>query len=235
MCSYLTDDVKISPIWTWFKGAERYFGKIKNATNRGINKRSWVVTLILIFVLNCILGDVPISVKTSYHKILISFESCIQNIWSLWNLTGASAAVLQRHLWNFQSNKMIWITTNSQLSDFTRSNDKKSYRIWTIFSTVYLCVILASKANAQNCDPIFSWDVYVYKMCTYFIYNLFIFHISFICYRCCRNLFMILILVSLISTVFVAIKSRPLFYMSSVNTVLNFIYNKLKIWWWKLC
>ena len=69
--------------------------------------------------------------KTSYCEISISFEAVrfvFRIVLSLWNLTGASAAVLPGCLSNFKA--MWWFKLQIwRLRDFTRSYDKTSYRM----------------------------------------------------------------------------------------------------------
>ena len=71
-------------------------------------------------------------VMTSYGKILWSLEAARLLVWiilSLWNLTGASAAVLPRCLSKFQSDRTILIPI-SWLRDFTRSYHKTCNGYW---------------------------------------------------------------------------------------------------------
>ena len=77
------------------------------------------------------LGLVSKSHKMFYCKIWQSLEATrfvFRIVWSLWSLTGTSAAVLPICLSNF---KAIWLfkLPISQLQDFTRSYDKTSYWI----------------------------------------------------------------------------------------------------------
>ena len=76
-------------------------------------------------------GPVSISDKTSYRKISWNLEAArlvVKIIASLWNMTGASAAVLPRCLSNFRAIAQFQIQI-SRLRDFRRSYDKTSYRI----------------------------------------------------------------------------------------------------------
>ena len=77
------------------------------------------------------LGPVSISDKTSCRKISWSLEAAklvFIIVWSLWNLTGTSAALLPMCLSNFKAMRKLKLSI-SRLRDFTRSNDKTSYRI----------------------------------------------------------------------------------------------------------
>ena len=76
-------------------------------------------------------GPVSISKKTSYRKISWSLEAArfvFRIVWSLWNLTGTSAALLPMCLSNFKSIRQFKVPI-SWLRDFTRSYDKTSFRI----------------------------------------------------------------------------------------------------------
>ena len=102
------------------------------------------------------LGPVSIFDKTSYCKITQSLEAVrlvFRIIRSLWNLTGASAAVLPRCLSNFKAIRSLRLPI-SQFRDFTRSYEFSRYilswapegwrRWWrdllqyTIYSTILL-------------------------------------------------------------------------------------------------
>ena len=78
-----------------------------------------------------LLGTVSISDKTSYRKISWSLDAArlvFGIVWSLWKLTGTSAALPPRSLSNFRA--ILWFKLPiSRLRDFTRSYDKTSYRI----------------------------------------------------------------------------------------------------------
>ena len=76
-------------------------------------------------------GPVSISEKTSYRKISWSLEAArfvFRIVWSLWNLTGTSAALLPMCLPNFKAILQFKVPI-SWLRDFTRSYEKRSFRI----------------------------------------------------------------------------------------------------------
>ena len=76
-------------------------------------------------------GPVSISEKTSFRKISWSLEAArfvFRIVWSLWNLTGTSAAVLPMCLSNFKAIRQFKVPI-SWLRDFTRSYEKTSFRI----------------------------------------------------------------------------------------------------------
>ena len=80
---------------------------------------------------SCKQGPVSTSDRTSYRKIPWSLEAAGLVAWiivSLWNLTGASAAVLPRCLSSFKVIGQFWIQI-SRLRDFARSYNMTSYRI----------------------------------------------------------------------------------------------------------
>ena len=77
------------------------------------------------------LHPVSISEKTCYRKISWSLEaarSVVRIVRSLWNLTGASAALLPMCLSNFKAIRQFKVPI-SWLRDFTRSYDKTYFRI----------------------------------------------------------------------------------------------------------
>ena len=80
---------------------------------------------------SCFLGPVSISDKMSYCKITQSIEAArvvFRIVWSFYNLTVTSAAVLP--IWLSNSTAIKWFKLPiSQLRDFRRSTDKTSYRI----------------------------------------------------------------------------------------------------------
>ena len=74
---------------------------------------------------------VSISEKTSYRQISWSLEAArfvFRIVWSLWNLTGTSAALLPMCLSNFKAIQQFKVPI-SWLRNFTRSDDKTSFRI----------------------------------------------------------------------------------------------------------
>ena len=76
-------------------------------------------------------GPVSISEKMSYRKISWSLEAArfvLRIVWSLWNLTGTSAALLPMCLSNFKTIRQFKVPI-SWLLVFTRSYDKTSFRI----------------------------------------------------------------------------------------------------------
>ena len=74
---------------------------------------------------------VSISEKTSYRKISWSLEAArfvFRIVRSLWNLTGTSAALPPMCLSNFKTIQQFKVPI-SWLRDFTKSDDKTSFRI----------------------------------------------------------------------------------------------------------
>ena len=89
---------------------------------------SWTEVLDFSYLLQ---GPVSISDKTSYCKISWSLEAArlvFIIVRSLWNLIGTSAALLPMCLSNFKAMRKLKLSI-SRFRDFTRSNDKTSYRI----------------------------------------------------------------------------------------------------------
>ena len=91
----------------------------------------WSSCVSVLFLEEHVEGPVSLSDKTSYRKISWSIEAArfvFSIVRSLRNLTGISAGVLPRRLSNFKAIRWFTLST-SRLRDFTRSQDKTSYRI----------------------------------------------------------------------------------------------------------
>ena len=103
--------------------------------------------------------SIIISDKTSYRMISWRLEAArfvFRIVWSLWNLTGTSEAVLSMGLSNFIAMRWLKLLI-SRLRDFMRSNDKTLIRHQILKRDTQRCKWTNQVGNGLLPEPINAW------------------------------------------------------------------------------